>query len=337
MNLIDMKKELQNGNLEPFSSYLMNALKEKIEKNEKILLFINSRGFSPFILCFFCGRVLKCLICNSNLIFFSTKKILKCCFCNYKKEFLFKCFFCKKKLLKQISFGIEYIEDFLKKKFDNKIKIARIDSDSISGSQQYKQIIKEYKENKIDILLGTEMISKKVSFPGISLVGIIMADVLLNIPTFKSSEKTFQLIIQVAHHCENKNNIVVQSYNTEHYSIQNAINYNIKGFLKKALEDRELSNNPPFVFLSKIIIYNKSIMKLLKVSKKIKIILEESINHKIKVFGPSFPRIFKKNNIYRVFLTIKYKDWPLNLDLINQYISQDSSIFIYFDLFANIV
>ncbi|WBL31467.1 replication restart helicase PriA [Candidatus Phytoplasma sacchari] len=337
MKLIDMKEELKCGNLEPISVCLMEKLRTKIKNKEKILLFINTRGFSPFVLCRFCGYILKCLKCNTNLTFFLKENILKCRFCNYSEKFNSKCLFCKQLTLKNVSFGIEYIEYFLREKFGKKIKISRIDSDSIKNIQQYEKIIKNHKEDKIDILLGTEMIDKKIDFDRITLVGIIMADVLLNMPSFRSSEKTFQLITQLAHYSEDKQNVIVQSYNIEHYAIQDAINYDVQNFLKKALKDRELSNNPPFVFLSKILIYNKKISKLLKIAKNIKFILEKNIDYEIKVLGPFLPRVFKKRETYRVFLTLKYKKWPLNLNSVQEYISQQPGTFIFFDLFASII
>ncbi|WCA22534.1 replication restart helicase PriA [Candidatus Phytoplasma oryzae] len=337
MKLIDMKEELKKGNLSPFSDYLMKNIILKINKKEKILLFINNRGFSPFILCSFCGNILKCLKCRTYLTFFIKNKILKCCFCNYEKKFDYKCLFCQKKTLKNISFGIEYIEYFLKKKFDNKIKILRIDSDSVSNLKEYKKIIKNYKKNEINILLGTEMISKKIELPKISLVGIIMADILLNIPSFKYDEKTFQLITQLSQHSIDKEKIIIQSYNINHYAIKNAANYNINNFLKSALQNRKLSNNPPFVFLSQILIYNKNITNLLKIANKTKSILKENIEANIQVSGPTFPRIFFKKNIYKIFLTLKYKKWPLNLSLVQEYIKTKPGTYIFFDLYANTV
>jgi primosomal protein N' (replication factor Y) len=333
MKLIDMKEEMKKGNLEPFSRELSSQLEQKIKKKEKIMLFINTRGFAPFCLCRFCGYILKCFKCNKNLTFFSKENILKCKLCVYKQKFEKKCSCCKQFTLKNVSFGIEYIEYFLKKKFNN-IKIARIDSDTISNSKEYEKIIEKYKKNKINILLGTEMIDKKIELPKISLVGIIMADVLLNIPTFKASEKTFQLITQIANHCENLNQVIVQSYDIEHYAIVNAVNNDIKNFFQNVLKDRKLTNNPPFVFLSNIIIYHISIIKILKIAKKIKNFIDFNKKQKIKVLNPIFPKIFKKKNFYKIYLTIKYKQWPLDLSFIQEYI-QDKNTNIFFDLFAN--
>ncbi|KAB8122134.1 primosomal protein N' ['Cynodon dactylon' phytoplasma] len=339
MKLIDMKEELKNGNLNPFSLYLLKQISIRIQKKEKVLIFVNIRGFAPFILCRFCGYILKCSKCNISLVFFKKENILKCRFCRYSEKLTKKCLLCQKKSLKNVSYGIEYIESFLKKKFSDEIGIIRIDSDSISSIKDYEKIIKNLNKNKnkIDFLLGTEMICKKIDFPKVSLIGIMMADVLLNKPSFKSNETTFQLITQLAHHISDKNQIIVQSYDIEHYSIKNAANYNFQNFLENALKDRELSNNPPFVFLSQILIYNKNVVKLLKVAYKIKSILENYEEYNIRVIGPSFPRIFKKKYFYRVVLTLKYKNWPLDLDLVKKYIEQNKDTFIFFDFYANTV
>ncbi|WP_017193682.1 replication restart helicase PriA [Vaccinium witches'-broom phytoplasma] len=334
MKLIDMREELKKGNLSPLSTELTQALEQNIENNRKNILFINSKGFSPFVLCRFCSYVPKCVKCQQSLTFFRSKNILKCSFCGYSDKFTSKCPSCAEIAMKKVSLGIEYVEDFLQDKFPHS-KIVRMDSETITNVKKYEKILNDFKKDKIDILLGTQIIAKNFNFSNVALVGVIMADILLNIPHFKASEKTFQLLTHIAKHAQ-KEQVMVQSYDTQHYAITSAVNYNINYFLKTNLQERKTSQNPPFVCVSKIMIAHRFINNVLNIAHNLKKILENNFYHKIKVLGPSIPLIPKKNNLYRVLLTIKYNDWPLNLDFIIQNHLQKDALLL-FDRFANII
>jgi primosomal protein N' (replication factor Y) len=334
MKLIDMREELKKGNLSPLSTELTKALEQNIENNSKNILFINLKGFAPFVLCRFCSYVPKCVKCQQTLTFFRSKNILKCGFCRYIQKFIPKCPSCFELTMKKVSLGIEYVEEFLQKKFP-KNKIVRVDSETITNIKKYEKILTDFKKDKIDILLGTQIIAKNFNFSNVALVGIIMADILLNIPHFTASEKTFQLLTHIAKHAKEEQ-VIVQSYNTQHYAITSAVNYDINYFFKKNLQERKDLQNPPFVFVSKIMIAHKYIKNVLEIANNLKKILENNIYHKIKVLGPSIPLIPKKNNVYRVLLTIKYKDWPLNLNfIIKNHLQKDA--LLLFDRFANII
>ncbi|KUI63391.1 Primosomal protein N' [Cytospora mali] len=337
IELVDMKEELKKGSLEPFSQTLQNALKEVIAKQQQAILFINTKGFAPFVLCRFCGFVPKCHKCNNSLTFYQRQELLKCSHCNYKEQFTTKCRRCSKEQIKEVGVGIEYIEAYLQKEFLH-ARIIKFDSDTITKIGQYEKLWKDFNQEKADILLGTQMIAKGLDFHKVTLVGILMADCLLKIPSFKGSEKTFQLLIQAAGRCgrKEKGKVIVQSYNVDHFAINAAVKYEEKSFLRKLLEERKMSQNPPFGYISKILISHKDFKKTFDIAYRIKGVLANRFSHKITVLGPVLSLIPKKNNRYRCLLTLKYSIWPLNLDFIlENNIHQDA--LIIFDRFANLL
>ncbi|WP_210954774.1 replication restart helicase PriA [Candidatus Phytoplasma luffae] len=336
IQIVDMKEELKKGNLEPLSSILLKKLKYNIKEKQKTILFINIKGFAPFVLCRFCSYIPKCKKCNQNLILFNNpENILKCNLCNYKEIFNPCCNNCSNNSLKNVMLGIEYIESFLKKKFPS-IELARIDSDSIKNNQTYQEILNNLEKNKIDILLGTEMIVKNLKLPFIKTIGILMTDVLLNMRNFKATEKTFQILKKISNYTSEKGEMIIQSYNTKHYILQKFNYDNIFSFLEQILEERKITNNPPFNFVSKILIVHKKISKVLNVSQKIKKILENHLEYKIKVLGPNHSLLFYKNQNYRMLLTLKYTNWPLNLNFIIEN-NLHENCYILFDRFNNII
>ncbi|MDO8167957.1 replication restart helicase PriA [Candidatus Phytoplasma melaleucae] len=342
MKLIDMKQELKNNNFSPFSVLLMQTLIRNIQTKKKSLLFINSKGFAPFVLCRFCNYVPKCRKCYQSLRFYHSENSLKCGLCNYKEIFCVKCPYCLQNALRSVSLGIEYIESFLKQKFPL-ANILRLDSNTfpVFKLKQYEKILKDSEQTQIDIFLGTQMITKNLPLPHISLVGVIMTDILLNIPHFTAAEKTFQLLIQMARKCIKENSIIiVQSYNIQHYVLQSAVNYDIDYFYSRALKERKIYNYPPFVFVSQILIMHKYFKKAWDIAHQIKIILAHNGLSKIKILGPYVPFISEKNvshkSVYRVFLTLKYINWPLDLNFLKKY-KFHKDAFILFNRFANVL
>ncbi|CAM11458.1 Primosomal protein N [Candidatus Phytoplasma australiense] len=334
IKLVDMKQELKNGNLEPFSTVFKNTLQETLQKGEQAILFINTKGFSPFVLCRFCGLVPKCLNCNNSLTYYCKKQLLKCNHCGFQKQFTYQCSNCNHKTVKALGVGIEYIQNYLQKKFPQ-AKTIVFDSDNVTRLSQYEKLWNDFQQQKSDILLGTQMIAKGLDFHQVTFVGILMADSLLKIPSFKASEKTFQLLIQAAGRCARKKEgqVIVQSYNLEHFAIKKAVLYDEVNFLKELLQERSITQMPPFGYISKMMITNKNFQKTFEIACRIKNILEIHHYQKIKVLGPVLSSIPKKNNHYRFLLTLKYHRWPLNLDfIIEGKIQQDALIF--FDRFA---
>ncbi|MFP7699414.1 replication restart helicase PriA [Candidatus Phytoplasma pyri] len=336
IKLVDMKEELKKGNLEPFSFELKKKLNETLKKNEQAIIFINTKGYAPFLLCRFCGYVPKCNECNISLTFYKKENLLKCNHCGFVLEFKLICPKCNQKKIKTFGIGIEYLENYLKQNFP-KIKIKRSDTDTITKISEYENIWNEFNQNKAQILLGTQMISKGLDFSNVTFVGIIAVDNLLKIPDFKASEKTFQLLMQTSGRAgrTKQGTVIIQSYDIDNYIIKSVAYYQEKYVLQKLLEERKISKLPPFSYVSKILICHESYLQVFSISKNIKDILEQKYNKKMIVLGPILSLISKKNNKYRILLTLKYFEWPLNLDFIlKDNILKNADIF--FDRFANL-
>ncbi|MDV3166312.1 MAG: primosomal protein N' ['Waltheria sp.' little leaf phytoplasma] len=337
IQLIDMKKELQEGNISPLSFALTELLMENIKLNLKSLLFINIKGFSRLVLCLHCGYIPKCSNCGCILHYYIDPKILKCSFCGYKEEFLENCSLCEQKTISSMFSGILSIENFLKQKIPESC-IYCIDSDNIRNfnMKEYEKIVSNLHNNKIDICLGTTMIIKNgLSWP-MNLLGIVLFDVLLNINHFTASEKAFQILVQLIYNMPKKSRILIQTYNTNNYILDSIVNNNFEFFYEKILRERKINNYPPFMLISKILIMHPSIMKVRDIANKIKIILQNNLSIDIVVLGPSIAKryfqIIKKKIFYRVFLTLKYKHWPLNLDFLKKDYF-DKNTHIIFDRF----
>ncbi|MDV3157261.1 MAG: primosomal protein N' [Candidatus Phytoplasma australasiaticum] len=338
IQLIDMKKELQKGNLSPLSLHLTELLMDNIKLKSKSLLFINIKGFSRLVLCLHCGYIPKCSNCSCILHYYIDSKILKCSFCGYKEKFFEHCYLCEQKTISSMFSGILSVENFLKQKIP-KSRIYCIDSDNIQkfNMKEYENIISNLNNNKIDICLGTKMIIKNsISWP-MNLLGIILFDTLLNINHFTSSEKAFQILVQLIYNMPKKSRILIQTYNINNYILDSILNNNFEFFYETILQERQISNYPPFGLISKILIMHPSIVKVQDIANKIKIILQNNLSINIAIIlGPSIAKrsfqIIKKKIFYRVFLTLKYKHWPLDLDFLKKY-HFDKNTHIIFDRF----
>ncbi|MDO7983487.1 replication restart helicase PriA [Candidatus Phytoplasma fabacearum] len=338
IQLIDMKKELQQGNLSPLSSSLIELLIKNLKSKSKSLLFVNIKGFSRLVLCFNCGYIPKCLNCDRILHSYINCKILKCSFCDYKEKFSEYCSLCEQKTIASMFSGILSIENFLKKQIPEAF-VDCIDSDNIRNFniKEYNKIISNIKDNKVDIYLGTTMIIKNgISWP-ISLLGIVFFDALLNISHFTAKEKAFQILVQLIYNMPIKSRILIQTYNINNYILKSIVNNDFDYFYEKTLEERQISGYPPFTLISKFLIMHRNFFKAQEIAQKLKIILQNNLSINIaNVLGPSIAKrsfqIINKKNFYRVFLTLKYKNWPLDLDFLKKY-HFDKNAYIIFDRF----
>lgn len=254
--VIDMKNELDHGNKSMFSSALYNSIADNLRDKKQTILFLNRRGFSTFISCRKCGYVVKCKECDISLTYHMAQNILKCHYCGHTLKPPTICPSCKSKYIKYFGTGTQKIEDEVKKLFPW-ARTARMDMDSTIKKGSHERIFDKMKKGDIDILIGTQMISKGLDFPNVTLVGIIAADITLNIPDFKASERTFQLLTQVggrAGRGEYEGKVILQTYEPEHYSILTAKTHDYISFYNKEIYIRKEFNYPPFTDIINIII-----------------------------------------------------------------------------------
>ena len=316
VNIIDMKEEVKHGNF-ILSKELKDKIREKISKNEQVILLLNRRGYSSMLTCRDCGNVLKCPNCDISLTYHKTSNTNRCHYCNYSIKNVNKCPVCGSNNMKDYGLGTEKLEEELNKLF--KARVVRMDMDTTSRKGMHEKIIEDFGNHKYDILLGTQMIAKGLDFPLVTLVGVINADTSLNIPDFRSAENTFELLSQVSGRAGRSNlagEVIIQTYNPEHYSIQLSKGHNYLKFYEEEMKLRKVLNYPPFYYLTLVNITCRDYELGFSEANKIGDYLRKNLGTDTKVLGPSMASMFKINNIYHYQCIIKYKkDDKLNVVL----------------------
>ena len=242
VQIVDMKSEIKKGNF-ILSELLVKKVKEKLANNEQIILLLNRRGYSSMLTCRDCGNVLKCPNCDISLTYHKSSNTNRCHYCNYSIKNVDKCNVCGSSNIKEYGLGTEKLEEEIVRMFS--ARVVRMDMDTTSKKGMHEKIIADFGDHKYDILLGTQMIAKGLDFPLVTLVGVINADSSLNVPDFRSAENTYQLLSQVAGRAGRGNlvgEVIIQSYNPEHYSITYAKNHDYLSFYKEEMSIRKLLN-----------------------------------------------------------------------------------------------
>lgn len=316
VEVIDMTEELKKGNPSIFSRKLENSLKETLNKGEQAILFLNRRGYSSFVLCRSCGEVIKCKNCDISMTYHHAKDKLICHYCGAARDIPRYCPNCSSKYIKDFGIGTERIEKEVKKLLPE-AKVARMDHDTTTRKGSHRRILNKLENNEIDILIGTQMVAKGHDYPNISFVGVITADTMMNLPDFRSSERTFQLLTQVAGRTgrgKKKGIVTIQTYNPDHYSILAAKEHNYEYFYKKEIVLRKALQYPPYTYLVSITITHKKKNKAENAAKKLYNHIKE---YKIKkVIGPSAAPIERIRGNYRVQLLLKFDDVNNRTDIL---------------------
>ena len=290
-----------------FSLSLQQALREKLERKEQIILFLNRRGFSPFILCRECGEVVRCKHCDVSFTYHFKTDRLHCHYCDYQEEKPKLCPKCRSRRIGYLGVGTEKVESEVARLFPQ-AKLGRMDSDSTTGKGSQAKILTSFGKQGIDILIGTQMIAKGLDFPRVTLVGVVSADTALNLADFRASERTFQLLTQVAGRTGRGNRggeVIIQTYNPEHYSIQSARLHDYEGFYRQEIKFRQELGYPPFRHLVSITLQSPNHDHLMKVAKKLGGILEAGSGEKIEVLGPTPAPISRLRSRWRWQILLK--------------------------------
>ena len=307
VNIIDMKKEAKNGNF-ILSNLLIKKIKEHIANKKQVLLLLNRRGYSSMFTCINCGNVEKCPNCDISLTYHKSSNTFKCHYCNYTKKKTDICSKCGSNEIKDYGVGTEKLVEELNKIIQ--ARIVRMDVDTTSKKFSHEKIIREFANHEYDILVGTQMIAKGLDFPLVTLVGIINADSSLNIPDFRSSERTFQLLSQAAGRAgrsDSSGEVIIQTYNEKHYSLLYTKNHDYLGFYKKEMQIRKELKYSPYYFIILINIFSSSYELGSEHSIKVGKYLRNNLSKDTIILGPTVANIFKINNIYRYQCIIKYK------------------------------
>ena len=248
VHIVDMRTELKKGNRTIFSDILRSSIQERLERQEQIILFLNRRGHSTYVFCRTCGYVERCENCSISLTFHFETKRLVCHHCGDKRPTHPTCPQCSSPAIRYFGLGTEAVEQEVRKTFPQ-ARVKRFDADSTTRKNAHQQILRAFEQQEIDILIGTQMVSKGLDFPNVTLVGVIAADTSLNLPDFRASEQTFSLLTQVAGRsgrAELEGKVVIQTYMPDHYCISAAQNHDYLGFYAQEVEARGVLRYPPF-------------------------------------------------------------------------------------------
>lgn len=304
----DMRYEFKGGNRSIFSKKLEELINDRLQKKEQIILLLNRRGHSTFVMCRSCGEVIMCPNCDISLTYHEYDQTLHCHYCGHKEPNPDMCPTCSSPHIRYMGIGTERVEEYIKKTF-KEANVIRMDRDTTTYKNAHEKLLYEF-EHEGDILLGTQMIAKGLDFPKVSLVGVLAADMNLNLPDYKAIEKTFQLLTQVSGRAGRHSiigEVVIQTYNPDHYAILNAKEHDYHEFYKTEMKIRELAGYTPFLQIVQIIITDKDVKTVLQIGNKIKLDLRHHLEDDTLILGPVLPKIARINNYYRAQIIIKYK------------------------------
>lgn len=259
VHIADMRTELKKGNRTIFSDVLRNSIEERLERQEQIILFLNRRGHSTYVFCRTCGYVERCENCSISLTFHFETKRLVCHHCGNKRPTHPSCPQCGSPAIRYFGLGTEAVEQEVRKAFPA-ARVKRFDADSTTRKNAHQQILETFEQQQIDILIGTQMVSKGLDFPNVTLVGVIAADTSLNLPDFRASEQTFSLLTQVAGRsgrAELEGKVIIQTYMPEHYCISAAQKHDYLGFYAQEVEARGALQYPPFSHVGTLLLRGK--------------------------------------------------------------------------------
>lgn len=314
VEIIDMREELKAGNRTMVSRQLKTELEKRLEAGEQSIIFLNRRGFSTFVQCRECGYVMECEHCDISLTYHEREQILKCHYCNYTTKVPDVCPDCGSKYIKHFGIGTQQVEEVLSEIFPT-AEVVRMDRDTTTRKGSYRKILSRFKQGEIDILVGTQMVAKGHDYPNVTLVGVITADTALNLPDFRASERTFQLLAQVAGRTgrgDKGGEVVIQTYTPQHYSIQYAKEHDYQGFYNHEIVFREKSGYPPVGHLINLIVSDPEEEKTIQVAQKLGTIISSKLdtltNKEVELMGPVPASLAKLQGEYRWQLLLKGRD-----------------------------
>ncbi len=320
IEVVDMKNELSNGNKSILSHKLHLEIENAIKNKNQVILFLNRRGYANFVSCRKCGYVFQCENCDISLTYHKGKNVGRCHYCGYEKEIPKECPECKSNYIKPFGTGTQRIEEEIKSIFKS-VKVLRMDKDTTSKKGSLEEILNKFRNKEADILIGTQMLSKGLDFDNVTLVGILSADMILNFPDFKSAETTFQLVTQVAGRAGRsykEGKVILQTYDTDHYSIRRAVNYDFEGFYEDEIKIRKAFSYAPFNNMLSVVI-SGSDEKLVEKNAKsmydsiVYLLENRGINEFNFILGPNPCSILKINHNYRWQILFKDDNIEINL------------------------
>ena len=309
IELIDMVEEMKQHRYGILSKKMEEAIQERLDKKEQVMLLLNKRGYSTFLRCQDCQEVIKCPHCDVTLTYHKQSQSLKCHYCNYSQPVTWKCPHCQSTNVKMIGTGTQKVEEYIQNRFLN-ARVIRYDVDSTRKKGGHEKLLEQFENHEGDILLGTQMIAKGLHFENVTFVGVINADISLNIPDFRANERTFQLLEQVSGRSgrgKKKGTVMIQTYNPDHFVLQCVKNHDYQKFYQEEMKLRQLAKYPPFCYLVSILIQGKNEGEVSQSAMDIKNYLTKQLKNAY-ILGPAPCMIYKLNDDYRQRLTLKMTD-----------------------------
>ena len=312
VQLVDMRQAGRYAPTTDISQELATEIQKKLALNEQVVLMLNRRGYSSFLMCRECGEVIKCPNCDISLTYHKDTNSLKCHYCGHEEPVPQVCPNCHSKAVRYFGTGTQRVEKELTELFPT-ARILRMDVDTTRRKGAHERILDEFGKHHADILLGTQMIAKGLDFPNVTLVGVLNADTSLGLPDFRASERTFQLLTQVsgrAGRAEKEGNVLIQTYNPDHYAIQYAQRQDYEHFFGKEMQVRHQGGYPPYYYTIQITASARTEAAAAQKMFQIRGEIVNYLSQKAVILGPTPQSIMRINNRYYYQLVIKYKNEP---------------------------
>ncbi|MGB4273346.1 MAG: primosomal protein N' [Bacillota bacterium] len=312
VEVVDMREELAAGNRSIFSRPLFEAISDRLEKKEQVILFLNRRGYSTFVLCRECGYSMRCPNCDVALTYHAAGNRIRCHYCDFEQPVPSICPNCGGRYIRYFGAGTQKIEGEVKRVFPH-ARTIRMDTDTTRRKGAHETIVTTFQKGEYDILIGTQMVAKGLDFPNVTLVGVISADTCLNLPDYKAGERTFQLLTQVAGRAgrgEKRGHVVVQTYSPGHYAIEQGTAQDYRGFYDEEIACRSEGGYPPFSRLILVVVSGKNLSEVERHSVSLAKALQTRTRSakqwkNTKILGPSPCAMSKVKGMHRWQILLK--------------------------------
>jgi len=308
VEIIDMRQEFQEtGQEQVISRKLAEEIRERLEKKEQVMVLLNRRGYSPVVLCRACGKTLQCKNCAVSMTHHKRERKMECHYCGHVERIPDKCVHCGSEYVYFVGTGSEKLEELLHGMFPQ-ARIGRLDRDTVRGREDFEHALNALNEGALDMLVGTQMIAKGHDIHGVTLVGVVGADMALGLPDFRAAERTFQLLTQVAGRAgrgQSPGKVVLQTYFQEHYAVQFAARHDFAGFYEKELQFRAWMHYPPYSAIANVLIRSEKLDDALTWSGELGRWFEKTRHEGIRVLGPAAAPITRLKRDYRYHFILK--------------------------------
>lgn len=309
VEIVDMRKELLHGNRSMFSDQLTEKINERLDRNEQVVLMLNRRGYSTFVMCRECGETITCDHCDISMTYHQKHHKLKCHYCSDERPMPNICPNCESDAIRFFGTGTQKVEEALNLQFPD-ARVIRMDVDTTSRKGAHEKLLQKFGNREADVLLGTQMIAKGLDFENVTLVGVIAADSMLHLPDFRASEKSFQLLTQVSGRAgrhELPGEVVIQTYSPEHYSVEYASQYDYESFFNREMQVRRQFQYPPYYYLALINISHENHVEAVQVANEVATIISKHTTGNCQLMGPTPSPMLRIKDRYRYQCMLKYK------------------------------